>query len=152
MFDLLDRLDRMGPSGAPISVAIGLLLALLSAYLVGTAQFGEDVGRWGALGMRSVALFTTVMSVLFLLMGLRHRAGPRYPDPSDVFPSLPAPDFREAMYAAPRPLCACSDCRIHVPAQFSTGSCPACSSSLNWHEVESDDDADLVCSAVRADG
>lgn len=149
MFDLIDRLERLGPSGAPYAVAIGLALAIAAVTAASwTLVAGDEVSRWTILGMRGVAFFTGAFAMIFAMVGVRLRTGTRYPDPAEVFPSLPATEFKAAIFVEPRPLVACSSCRIHLPAAFSTGACPRCSSSLNWHQIETDDDAELVCSAV----
>ena len=149
MFDLIDRLERLGPSGAPLAVGIGLILAVVATTLA-IYSITNDVGisRYSVLGLRGLAFFTLAMATVFGMVGVRLRTGPSYPDPADVFPSLPVAEFKAAMYAGERPLAACSACLIHLPAQFSTGACPRCSSSLGWHHIENDEDAELICSAV----
>lgn len=149
MFDLIDRLERLGPSGAPIAVGLGMLLAAVAAILAVASINGDpDASRWAALGYRGGAFLFFALSMVFGMVGVRLRTGPRYPDPADVFPSVPPAEFKAAMYAGDRPLAACSECRIFLPAQYSTGACPRCSSSLGWHRIETDEDAELICSAV----
>ena len=149
MFDLIDRLERLGPSGAPIAVGIGLLLAGIATVLaLGSITSNADVSRWAMLGYRGGAFMAFALAMVFGMVGVRLGTGPRYPDPADVFPSVPVAEFKAAMYAGDRPLVACSDCRIFLPAQYSTGACPRCSSSLGWHRIETDEDAELICSAV----
>ncbi len=149
MFDLIDRLERQGPAGAPKALAIGAGLALVAlAIAISCLTAGEEVSRWSLIAGGGATFLIGALATMFTMIGIRLRTGTVYPDPSVVFPSLTVVDFRDAVYSLERPLAACSNCRIHVPAAFSTGACPRCSSALDWHRIETDDDAKLVCLSI----
>ena len=149
MFTLIDRLEQRGRDGAPTAIAIGIVMLLIALGLAAWAQLTlAEQTKWTLLGYRGGAAVAAGLGIVFSMLGVRLRTGVAYPNPTDVWPSLPSAEFREALFAEPRPLAACSDCRIHLPALYSTGACPRCSSSLCWHHIDTDDDAELVASAV----
>lgn len=149
MFNLIDRLESLGPKRAPAVLLGAVLLAALSGYcgyrvwLLGNTDYGWAVLMWGfcawALGS---------LTMVFGMVGARLLRGNAFPSVEETFPSLTAEDFRAALYAEPRPICACSLCLIHLPSAFSTGGCPRCTSSVNWYTVESDEDAEMVISSM----
>ena len=45
-------------------------------------------------------------------------------------------------------MCACTRCRVVIEAVYSTGSCPVCASSVQYYEIDSDEDAEMVVLAM----
>ena len=86
--------------------------------------------------------------MVFTMVGIRLLTRIDYGNAEDLFPSLHRDDFLYALDNEPRPLCVCTRCLIHLPAQFSTGGCPRCNSSVEYYEIASDEDAAMAASAV----
>ena len=57
-------------------------------------------------------------------------------------------EFVEFVQSRHGEICVCTHCRVQVPTEFSTGSCPVCGSSVEYHEVRNEEDAKMVISAV----
>ena len=149
MFDLIDRIERMGTRGAPFAVLVATLLVAATVGLL-VWSFSHFDSPWSPILIRGGAFFTATLSMVFGMVGTRVWLGSSYPDPADVFPSMAAADFKEAVYTEARPLAACANCLIHLPGAYSTGACPRCQSALCWYEIHTDEDADLVVSSVTA--
>lgn len=164
MDDLLQRLEGMGTTGGLISlgaalilVALGIALMLLAA--AGPSEstlmyaFEQDGGQSGEVHVPSPflaisGLIAFVFALAPAVIGVRAMAGSRYPSASEVFPSMDVAAIEHALATAEETQCVCTSCRVMVPAAFSTGSCPVCASSLEYHEVESEEDARLVIAAM----
>ncbi len=137
----LEQIDAFADKHASLVIAGGVGLFATGAALIG-------LGWSGAL----VLPFTTVKLGLVLapagmfavFVGMRSATSTTYPTPEESFPSLPLDEFKAALFAEYRPLCVCADCLIHLPAQFSTGSCPRCLSSVRYYEINTDEDVDMV--------
>lgn len=148
MMTLIERLERMGRRGAQPAL---LLTAGLVVFAVASAvvPWVYELGRWPTRGMHLAGFLSAGFAMVFGILGARLLTAREYPPPEQVFPSLDPEDFRRAMYEEPRPFCACARCRIHIPAQFSTGACPRCESTIEYYEVESDEDAQMVLAAMQ---
>jgi len=148
VFDLIDRIEKRGRAGAPIGIGLGVLLVGLAIGLLLTSFTTNSDSRWVVGGLRGGAFLAIALGTIFGMVGARLLTARQYPPPEEIFPSLSADDFKAAIYIEPRPVCACAVCLIYLPAQYSSGSCPRCQSSLDWYEIATDEDADLVLSAV----
>lgn len=150
MFNLIDRLESLGSKRAPAVLVGAVLLLAVTAYcvhrvwLLGGTGYAWAVLMWGFFGWASGSL-----AMVFGMVGTRMMRGNTFPSVEETFPSMAPEDFKAAMYAEPRPISACSLCRIHLPSAFSTGGCPRCTSSVNWYTIESDEDAELVISSMH---
>jgi len=146
---ILQRIEDMGRKGAPPAIALSCLLAIVCAmatYLAWAAN--EADSTWWQLAPSFVALSAGAASVVSAMVGIRLLTRVDYGAPEDLFPSLHREDFLRALREETRPLCVCTRCLIHLPAQFSTGSCPRCNSSVEYYEIETDEDAKMAASAV----
>lgn len=148
MFDLLDRLEQMGRRGAPVALGIAGVLLLLAVGLV-IASLVFEGGIWASGGARGLAFLFAALAMIFGMFGVRLLTARAYPSPESLFPSLPKDEFKRAVREEERPLCVCTRCLIHLPGQFSTGACPRCASSVEYYEINTDDDADMVILGVQ---
>ncbi len=148
MFTLIERLESMGRRGAWPALGLTAGLLALAAMTAGMPLFTE-FGQWTTRGMHFVALLSGAFAMVLGMLGLRLLTAREYPSAESIFPSLEPDAFRRALQEEERPLCACARCRIHLPARFSTGSCPRCASSVDYYEIESDDDAEMVLLAMN---
>ncbi len=150
MITILQRFENMGRQGGLPSLGVALLLialSALSAYYGWLSEDGDSMLR--ILGPNFVALSAAAGAMVFTIMGLKLLTQVDYGDPEDLFPSLHRDDFLRALKQEQRPLCVCTRCRIHLPAQFSTGGCPRCNSSVEYYEIASDEDAKMAASAIQ---
>jgi hypothetical protein len=143
MNELIDRLQGMGRQGG--FVALGIAGACLPTSLALT-WLGLSVfeGRWlpGIAGFGAAMLLVGTM--VFGLLGLRLLTQRHYPSAAEIFPPLPPAEFEAALREREGPVCACARCKVVLDATFSTGACPVCTSSVDYYEVDSDEDADMV--------
>ena len=151
MFDLIDRLERLGPSAAPAVLAIGAVLAAGTlAMLYPLAMVTPRPGGPATLGLIFGVLLGAGLTMVFGLVGLRLYSGPRYPSVEETFPSMGVSEFCDAITQQPRPLVSCGACRIILGAHGDSGGCPRCGSSVDWYRIENDEDAKLIISVVRS--
>ena len=148
MIALIERFERMGRRGAGPALGLAALLVLLTG-IMGFAPFFGAFGPWTARGMQFTALLAGAGAMVFGILGARLLTAREYPPVEEIFPSLDPESFRRALREEERPLCACSRCLIHIPARFSTGACPRCASSVDYYEIETDDDAEMVLLAMN---
>ncbi len=161
MNELLEPLERMGPRGGLIMVglaAVALLVAglvfAMSMDALGLGLVSDAAGRspeqarWLQGGLRFAASMAFVVSLPLAFVGVRLLTQRQYPSASEVFPPLSVNEITEALAAREGDQCVCTRCRVMVPADFSTGSCPVCASSVEYHEVCTDEDARMVLAAL----
>ncbi len=147
MTDWWQRLEERGRVGGWIGV-------LASVALIGVAvalwvyPMTAGWGRWMAVGPRFVAAMVLAVGLPGLFGSLRLLLAPIYPSASSVFPSLSEEELVEAIRNRHEDICVCTRCRVIVPADFSTGSCPVCASAVDYQDVCSDEDADLAIAAL----
>lgn len=143
MLTLLGRLEQMGRQGGMIALSISVIAGLLTLSLL-FFSFQPEEGLWGPGLMRGLALLFFSLGAVFGMVGARILTARVYPSVESLFPSLSKDDFIQAVADEPRPLCVCTRCMIHLPGQFSTGSCPRCASSVDYYEITTDEDASMV--------
>ena len=146
---LIERFESMGRKGGVPALATALILLIIcaaSAYTGWSNSFGDS--RWMVLGPNAIAIMAFGLSGVFAIVGAKLLTRTSYAMPEDLFPSMHRDDFLRALREEPRPVFACTRCRIHIPAQFSTGSCPRCASSVDYLEIGDDKDAEIAASAV----
>lgn len=164
MDDLLERLEAMGTTGGLISIGLAVLLTFAGVGLLVLAYGGpSDItllyaletteGTAGEMHVspRFIAIGGLVAFVFAMplgIVGARSLMAPKYPSASEVFPSMEIAEIQSALAKATETQCVCASCRVMVPAAFSTGSCPVCASSLEYHEVRSEEDARIVIAAM----
>jgi len=143
MNELIDHLQGMGRRGGfvALSIAAGCLPASLVLAWLGLAVMD---GRWlpGLVGFAAALL--AVGTMVFGLLGLKLLTQRHYPSAAEIFPPLPPAEFETAVRQREGTVCACTRCRIVIDATFSTGSCPVCTSSVDYYEIDSDEDAEMV--------
>lgn len=144
MITLIDRFEQMGRRGAVPALGLAALLLLVGIALIGWSFTVEEPSRWALIGMRGGGAVSGAFGVVYGMFGVRLLKESSLPSPEEIFPSLEREAFLRALREEPRPLCVCTRCRIHLPAQFSTGGCPRCSSSVDYYEVSTDEDMDMV--------
>ena len=150
MLTLLQRFENMGRKGAIPALGTAFLLLIVcvvSAY-VGWVNSTGDSG-WMVLGPNFLAICAGAGVMVFAMVGFQLLTRNTYASAEELFPSMARADFVQAIHEEPRPLCVCTRCHIHLPAQFSTGSCPRCNSSVEYYEIDSNDDAEMAIAAVR---
>ena len=165
MDGLFERLEAMGTVGGLVAIGLALLVAAGGVGLLALAAMGptdatvvynfveETTGEAGQIHVSSeLLLISGMMMIVFAIapamIGARAMGGSAYPSASEVFPSMSVPDIEAALAKTAEPLCVCTKCRVMVPAAYSTGSCPVCASSVEYHEVQSDEDARMVIAAM----
>lgn len=140
-------LESRGRAGGWIGLVLSI--ALLGGALTLVAYpMALGWGRWQSAGLQFLGAMLIVAGLPGLFFSARLLTAPVYPSASSVFPPLPHDEMVRALTDREGPICACSNCRILVPVAFSTGSCPVCASSIDYHEIRTDEDADLVISAL----
>lgn len=147
MNDLIERIEAMGRQGGMLSLAVAAVSIVAGSVLAYLALYGVE-GLWfpGILGFGAALLIAGAM--VFGLLGLRLLTQRHYPSAAEVFPPLPPEAFKRAVRERDEALCACTRCRVVIVATFSTGSCPVCTSSVDYYEVDSDEDAEMVVLAT----
>ena len=157
MNDLLEQLESWGKPGgyALLSVAgmallLGVVLFLVDVPLESmTALSAEESGEW-VVNFRRLAVVALIAFALPTAMtGVRLLTQRRYPPADEVFPPMAREDLERALRERTEVQCVCARCRVMIPAAFSTGSCPVCASSVEYHEVSTDEDAELVIAALN---
>ena len=138
---LLQQIDTVAEKHASLVIAGGVGLALTGGAWLGLAWMGLNLLPFGNVLLSSSLLIVGLFAVF---TGFRSGSSPRYPTPEETFPSLSLIEFKAVLYAGDRPLCVCTDCLIFVPAQFSTGACPRCVSSVRYYEINTDEDVEMV--------
>jgi len=142
---LLDRLERMGRKGG--WVALGLALALLPVVL-GLGWLSAAAEGWSSFGLGFPGALLGAVVLVLTFFGVRLLTQRHYPSAAEVFPPLEREAFARAVRDRDEPVCACTRCRVVLVAAFSTGSCPVCASSVDYYEVDSAEDADMVVMAL----
>jgi len=141
MNGLIERLEAMGRTGG--GVALGLAGGLvLVAVVLAVASIGAE--GWWLFGYRFPAAVLGAFALALSFVGVRLLTQRHYPSAAEVFPPLAPEAFALAVRQRDEPVCACSKCRVVLVAAFSTGACPVCASSVDYYEVSSDDDAEMV--------
>jgi hypothetical protein len=149
VISILQRFENMGRKGGLPSLGVALLLIAVSgvsAYYGWLSDDNDSMIR--ILGPNFVALSAGAGAMVFTVLGMKLLTQVDYGDPEDLFPSLHRDDFLRALKNEQRPLCVCTRCRIHLPAQFSTGACPRCNSSVEYYEIATDEDANMARSGM----
>lgn len=144
MFALLERLERMGRKGAAPALVVAVLLVGGAVALIAVSFQIEDPSRWTVGGLRGAGFFAGCLGAVFAMLGIRLATARVYPPASEVFPSMSREAFVAGLEERTGVVCACSACRIQLPAEFSTGACPRCASTVNYYEVITDEDARMV--------
>ncbi len=150
MTDLLEKLEVMGRRGGAIAAFLGVVVLGVAIGLgvwTAVADPGQ-FGRWGTGSIRFLALLLGAVAVVYAMVGVRLLTRNEYPAPDELFPALPLPEFVDVVRNHGGGICVCTRCRVQVPPTFSTGSCPVCASTVDYFEVRSDEDAQMVVSAV----
>jgi hypothetical protein len=142
---LLTRLEAMGRSGG--WVALGLAAASVPV-VVGLGWAASEADGWSAFGLGFPAALLAAAAMVLAFVGTRLLTQRHYPSAAEVFPPLPREAFATAVQERDEPVCACTRCRVVLSAAFSTGSCPVCASSVDYYEVTSDEDAEMVVMAL----
>ena len=143
MNDLLDHLEGMGRKGGLIALAIAAVCAPSAAALVWVGRsLVEGVWLPGLLYFFALMLVGATMTLG--LLGIRLLTQRHYPSAAEIFPPLPKAEFEDAVRNREHPVCACTRCFIVLEATYSTGACPVCTSSVDYYEVDCDEDADMV--------
>lgn len=142
---LLDRLERMGRQGGVVAVALALALVPVAA---GLGWLSVDADGWASFGLGLPAALAGVMVMVLGFWGVRLLTMRHYPSASEVFPPLDREAFTEAVRQRDEPVCACTRCRVVLVAAFSTGACPVCASSVDYYEISSEEDAEMVVMAL----
>ncbi|MBX2799386.1 MAG: hypothetical protein KTR31_17050 [Myxococcales bacterium] len=163
MNELLERLEAMGRPGGLLALGVAFLAAAAGAGLfwltldpalgVEEAQRIAEGGsgmstRWRTRGLRFSALLTFAMALPSAFLGVRLLTQRHYPRADEVFPPMDVGAIADALSQRTEDLCVCTRCRVMVPAAFSTGACPVCASAVEYHEVQSDEDAQMVLAAM----
>lgn len=152
MNDLLERLEGWGRPGGSVAVGLCLVALGIAAALVWTSLAplpgGGGRGQWSVAGLRFGAALLCALALPSGIVGVRLLTQQHYPPAHEVFPPQSVESIAHQLAERSEPLCVCSRCRVIVPAAFSTGSCPVCSSSVEYHEVDSDEDASMVLAAM----
>lgn len=148
MLTLIDRFERMGRRGAWPALSLTAGLVLFGGTMA-VLPWMSETGMWTTRGMHFVALLSGALAMVFGIVGARLLTAREYPPVDEIFPSLEPEAFLRALREEERPLCACARCLITLPARFSTGACPRCASSVDYYEVECDDDAEMVVLAMN---
>jgi len=139
----------MGKKGAIPALGTSFLLLVVcavSAYTGWINSYGDS--GWLVLGPNFLAILAAAGAMVFGMVGFQLLTRNTYASAEELFPSLHRDDFIRALNEEPRPLCVCTRCRIHLPAQFSTGGCPRCNSSVEYYEINTDEDASMAAAAV----
>ena len=144
--EILEKLETMGTRGAYAALGIAALLVLTAVALAGLSFWLE--GAWGTLGLRGLAFASVLASMLFGMVGAKGLQPSPYGSASDAFPSMGRDEFLLTVDTADRPVCVCAACFIAIPAHFSTGSCPVCASAVDYYEINTDEDAQMIRSAI----
>ncbi len=145
MFEFLDRIEAMGERGAYLAIGLAGWFLVLSVGLgAGSLWIPLDEYRWTAVALGAGCLLCLAASMVLGVVGAKQYSNRHYPSAAEVFPSLPRDAFIHAVHTEDRPLCVCAACLIHLPAQFSTGGCPRCASSVDYYEIVTDEDAQMV--------
>ncbi len=150
MNDLLERLEAMGRTGGAIAVAIAVVAFALATGLL-VLSFSDADGeqaRWTRGGVRFAAFLLFALALPTAFVGVRLLTQTHYPPATDVFPPMTVDQIVKALAERQGDVCVCSRCRVIVPAEFSTGSCPVCASSVEYHEVHTDEDAKMVIATI----
>jgi len=148
--DLIERLEAMGRTGGVIALSAGVavLLAAVALLVVSLISGEGEQGRWTMGGVRFAAFLLVAVALPVLFVGARLLTQTHYPHASEVFPSLSIEELVRTLAEREGDVCVCSRCRLVVPAEFSTGSCPVCASSVEYHEVHTDEDAKMVIATI----
>jgi len=142
---LIERLEAMGRTGG--AAALGLSGALVA--VAGTlAWLSVGAEGWWLYGYRFPAAILAAFAMAITFVGVRLLTQRHYPSAAEVFPPLSPDRFAVAVRERDEPVCACARCRVVLSAAFSTGACPVCTSSVDYYEVDSDDDAEMVILAA----
>lgn len=149
MFNLIQRLEALGPKASLPLLALAAALLLQDGWVVYQLSFADPGPEgWAGLFWLTDLIITLFLAMIFAMVGLRSRSGNQYPSPEESFPSMSRQDFLAAIETLPRPIVGCGDCLIVIEAHWDSGGCPRCSSSVAWYRVETDDDARLIVSVV----
>jgi hypothetical protein len=143
--DVLERFEKMGRMGAPVAFAAALILIALGALIA----VAPDMGWTRYTSDRTIVLGSciAIWSPIFVLLGVRSLTAQKY-DAADAFPSLSEAEFIDVIASGRLPLGVCTVCKISIPGEYATGTCPRCGSMLDWYEIHEEDDAKLVLAAM----
>ncbi len=139
----------MGRKGAIPAIATAVVLAVVciaTGYSGWINSYGDSA--WTVLGWNFLAILAGAGAAVFGMVGFHLLTRTTYASAEELFPSLSHADFLRALKEEPRPVCVCTRCLIHIPAQFSTGGCPRCNSSVEYLEIHTDEDASMAAAAV----
>jgi hypothetical protein len=82
------------------------------------------------------------------MVGVRLLTRTHYPSAAEIFPPMSVEEFIATVQERCGEISVCTHCRVQVPTEFSTGSCPVCGSSVEYFEVRDEEDAKMVIAAV----
>jgi len=147
MTDWWQNLEGRGRAGGWMGLVLSLILIGLAMALV-VYPVVAGWGRWAGAGPQFIGAMLLVLGLPALFYSARLLVAPVYPSAASVFPPLSPDEIEAAVRDRDGDICVCTRCRVVVPADFSTGSCPVCASSIEYQDVRSDDDAALVIAAL----
>jgi len=147
MTDWWESFEGQGRLGGWVGLVVSLGLLIGAGGLIGY-PIAADWGRWQGAGPQFLGAMLLVIGLPALFFSARLLTAPVYPSATSVFPPLPADEIVAAVEGRTEDICVCTRCRVVVPADFSTGSCPVCASSIDYQDVRSDEDAALVIAAL----
>lgn len=142
---LIERLEAMGRQGGAVALGLAGVLVAVGGVLVWASVGAEG---WWLYGYRFPAAILGAFALALVFVGVRLLTQRHYPSAAEVFPPLAKADFTAAVRERPHAVCACARCRVVLDAAFSTGSCPVCASSVDYYEVNTDEDAEMVILAL----
>ncbi|MEN0064175.1 MAG: hypothetical protein AAGA48_18640 [Myxococcota bacterium] len=147
MTDWWQQLEGQGRAGGWLGLLASLTM-IGGALAIGIYPMYVEWGRWESAGFQFIAGLLFVMGLPALFYSARLLTAPVYPSASSVFPSLSTEELTAVIHDRTDDICVCTRCRIVVPALYSTGSCPVCSSSIDYQDVRDDEDVKLVLAAL----
>lgn len=142
-----EDLEGRGRAGGGLALAVSLV-AIAAAVALIAYPIVEGWGRWQSAGLQFTGAMLLVVGLPGLFFAARLLTGPIYPSASSVFPSLDRDALVAALHGRTEDICVCTRCRVVIPADFSTGACPVCTSAVDYQDVRSDEDVALVIAAL----
>ena len=139
--DVLGRIERMGRRAALPAFALAAIVLATGVLVALAPQLG--LVPFAPARMIFIGATIAMWSPIFVLIGVRALTASPY-DAEEAFPSMSEEAFRATVQQGPRPIGVCTNCRISIPGEYSTGSCPRCGSALDWYDIGDDRDAELV--------
>lgn len=151
MTELIEWLEARGRRGGALALLGCLAAAAVAGLILGWSWLGVDpeaTSRWLLGGARFVAVLLGGAAMTLGVLGARLLTQKEYPSPAEVFPPLPVAELVVALQSRSEDVCVCLRCRVVLPSTFSTGACPVCASSVEYHEISDDEDVRIVIAAL----